>query len=40
LETDWHDLQRMPHRQAQERRREGPLSTLLRRLKAFVSGTR
>jgi hypothetical protein len=40
LETDWHDLQRMPHRQAQARRREGPLSALLQRLKAFVSGAR
>ncbi|MFP3558042.1 hypothetical protein [Paraburkholderia sp. SIMBA_054] len=40
LETDWHDLQRMPHRLAQAHRREGPLSALLQRLKAFVSGAR
>jgi hypothetical protein len=40
LETDWHDLQRMPHRHAQARRREGPFSALLQRLKAFVSGAR
>lgn len=38
LETDWHDLQRMPHRQAQVHRPEG--SALLRRLKAFFSGAR
>ena len=40
LETDWDDLQRMPHRQVQVHRREGLLSALLRRLKALVSGTR
>ena len=40
LETDWHDLQRMPHRQTQVHRPEGSLSALLRRLRAFFSGAR
>jgi hypothetical protein len=40
LETDWHDLQRMPHRQTPVHRPEGSMSALLRRLKAFFSGAR
>ncbi|WP_343225438.1 hypothetical protein [Paraburkholderia sp. C35] len=42
LETDWHDLQRMPHRQAPEDagRRDGAMSRLLQRLSSFVSRSR
>jgi hypothetical protein len=40
LETDWEDLQRMPHRQARQNSHEGTLSSVLRRLKALVRGAR
>jgi hypothetical protein len=36
LETDWHDLQRMPHRRANETRREGLMSSLLRWIATFT----
>ena len=36
LETDWRDLQRMPHRRAKEARRQGRMSSLLRWLGTFT----
>ncbi|MBN3756632.1 hypothetical protein G3N95_27100 [Paraburkholderia sp. Tr-20389] len=40
LETDWEDLQRMPHRQAKQNTHEGMLSSVLRRMKALANSAR
>ncbi|HWT34716.1 MAG TPA: hypothetical protein VN289_00460 [Paraburkholderia sp.] len=38
LETDWEDLQRMPHRQVKQNPHGGAPSSVLRWMKAFVRG--
>jgi hypothetical protein len=40
LETDWHDLQCMPHAQANALAHEGPFWAVMRRLKSWVSRPR
>jgi hypothetical protein len=36
LETDWEDLQRMPHHQAEQHSHEGRLASVFRQFKALV----
>ncbi|MBB5413201.1 hypothetical protein HDG34_007179 [Paraburkholderia sp. HC6.4b] len=40
LDDDWHDLQRMPHRQQAVARSGGPLSNLARRVRELLSVAR
>ncbi|ACC72858.1 hypothetical protein Bphy_3723 [Paraburkholderia phymatum STM815] len=40
LETDWEDLQRMPHRRTKQETHEGMLSSVLRRMKTLASSAR